>query len=129
MEALRKGEIRVIARSSELPLVKGHTIRVLIANKPSLDSKSEVFRRFMRAYRETVDWMYASDEAPKIYAEFAKISIEDARRVREEFDPKEMVIPGRVLGLADLMPDAVKFKYLAQPLTPSQLEDLVQIPK
>jgi NitT/TauT family transport system substrate-binding protein len=129
MEALRKGEIRVIARSSELPLVKGHTIRVLIANKPSLDSKPEVFRRFMRAYRETVDWMYASDEAPKIYAEFAKISIEDARRVREEFDPKEMVIPDRVLGLADLMPDAVKFKYLAQPLTPSQLEDLVQIPK
>jgi NitT/TauT family transport system substrate-binding protein len=129
MEALRKGEIRVIARSSELPLVKGHTIRVLIANKPSLDSKPEVFRRFMRAYRETVDWMYASDEAPKIYAEFAKISIEDARRVREEFDPKEMVIPDRVLGVADLMPDAVKFKYLAQPLTPSQLEDLVQIPK
>jgi hypothetical protein len=40
-----------------------------------------------------------------------------------------MVIPGRVLGLADLMPDAVKFKYLAQPLTPSQLDDLVQIPK
>jgi NitT/TauT family transport system substrate-binding protein len=76
-----------------------------------------------------VDWMYASDEAPKIYAEFAKISIEDARRVREEFDPKEMVIPDRVLGLADLMLDAVKFKYLAQPLTPGQLEDLVQIPK
>jgi NitT/TauT family transport system substrate-binding protein len=41
MDALRKGEIRVIARSSELPLVKGHTIRVLIANKPSLDDKPE----------------------------------------------------------------------------------------
>jgi ABC-type nitrate/sulfonate/bicarbonate transport system substrate-binding protein len=88
MDALRKGEIRVIARSSELPLVKGHTIRVLIANKASLDGKPDVYRRFMRAYRETVDWMYASDEAPKIYAEFAKISIEDARRVREEFDPQ-----------------------------------------
>src|SRR6476646_4598395 len=68
MGALRKGEIRVIARSSELPLVKGHTIRVLIANKTDLDSRPEVYRRFMRAYRETVDWMYASDEAPKIYA-------------------------------------------------------------
>jgi NitT/TauT family transport system substrate-binding protein len=129
MEALRKGEIRVIARSGELPLVKGHTIRVLIANKPSLDSKPDVYRRFMRAYRETVDWMYASDEAPKIYAEFAKISIEDARRVREEFDPKEMVIPDRVLGLGDLVPDAVKFKFLSQPLTASQLDDMVQIPK
>ena len=91
MEALRKGEIRVIARTAELPLVKGHTIRVLIASKPDLDRRPDVYRRFMRAYRETVDWMYASDEAPKIYAEFAKISIDDARRVREEFDPKEML--------------------------------------
>ena len=129
MEALRKGEIRVIARSSELPLVKGHTIRVLIANKQSLDSKPDVYRRFMRAYRETVDWMYASEEAVKIYAEFAKIGIEDARRVREEFDPKEMVIPDRVVGLSDLMPDAVKFKYLSQPLTAKELEELVQIPR
>jgi NitT/TauT family transport system substrate-binding protein len=129
MEALRKGEIRVIARSAELPLVKGHTVRVLIANKADLDGRPDVYRRFMRAYRETVDWMYASDEAPKIYAEFAKIGIEDARRVREEFDPKEMLIPDRVLGLNDLVPDAVKFKYLSQPLTASQLDDLVQIPK
>ena len=129
MEALRKGGIRVIARSAELPLVKGHTVRVLIANKADLDGRPDVYRRFMRAYRETVDWMYASDEAPKIYAEFAKISIEDARRVREEFDPKEMLIPDRVLGLNDLVPDAVKFKYLSQPLTASQLDDLVQIPK
>jgi NitT/TauT family transport system substrate-binding protein len=129
MEALRKGEIRVIVRSAELPLVKGHTVRVLIANKADLDGRPDVYRRFMRAYRETVDWMYASDEAPKIYAEFAKISIEDARRVREEFDPKEMPIPDRVLGLSDLVPDAVKFKYLSQPLTASQLDDLVQIPK
>jgi ABC-type nitrate/sulfonate/bicarbonate transport system substrate-binding protein len=129
MDALRKGEIRVIARSGELPLVKGHTIRVIIANKASLDGKPDVYRRFMRAYRETVDWMYASDDAPKIYAEFAKISIEDARRVREEFDPKEMVIPDRVSGLSDLVPDAVKFKFLSQPLSASQLEDLVQIPK
>ena len=57
------------------------------------------------------------------------ISIEDARRVREEFDPKEMLIPDRVLGLSDLVPDAVKFKYLSQPLTASQLDDLVQIPR
>src|SRR5256886_5941649 len=129
MDALRKGEIRVIARSSELPLVKGHTIRVLIANKPSLDDKPAVFRRFMRAYRETVDWMYASDEAVKIYAEFAKIRIEDARRGREEFDPQEMVIPDRVGGLSDLKPHVGKITELSQPLTAKELEELVQIPR
>jgi NitT/TauT family transport system substrate-binding protein len=129
MEALRKGEIRIVARAMELPLVKDHTIRVLIANKGSLDAKPDVFARFMQAYRETVDWMYGSDEVLKIYAEFAGIPIEDAKRIREEFDPKEMVIPDRVLGLSDLVPDAVKFKFIAQPLTEPQLKELVQIPR
>ena len=35
----------------------------------------------------------------------------------------------RVVGLSDLMPDAVKFKYLSQPLTAKELEELVQIPR
>jgi NitT/TauT family transport system substrate-binding protein len=130
MEALRKGEIRIIVRPNELPLVKGHTIRTIIANKPSLDGKPALYARFMQAYRETIDWMYASDEALKIYADFVgNITVEDARRIREEFDPKEMVIPDRVLGLADLVPDAVRFKFLTQPLTEAQLNELVQIPR
>ena len=129
MEALRKGEIRVIVRSNELPLIRGQSIRVIIANADSLAAKQDVYRRFMRAYRETVDWMYAGDEALKMYAEFAGISFEDARRIVQEFDPKEMLIPDRVLGLADLMPDAVKFKFIVQPLTEAQLKELVQIPR
>jgi len=128
-EALRKGQIRIVARAAELPLVKGHTIRVLIANKNSLDRKPAVFARFMQAYAETVDWMYASDEAVKIYSEFAGVPIEDARRIREEFDPKEMIIPDRVMGLSDLVPDAVKFKFISEPLTQAQLEELVRIPR
>ena len=52
-----------------------------------------------------------------------------SRRIREEFDPKEMVIPDRVLGLADLVPDAVRFKFITQPLTEAQLHELVQIPR
>jgi hypothetical protein len=58
-----------------------------------------------------------------------RITVEDARRIREEFDPKEMVIPDRVLGLADLVPAAVRFKFITQPLTEAQLNELVQIPR
>jgi hypothetical protein len=83
----------------------------------------------MRAYKETIDWMYSDDEALTIYAEFANISMEDARRIRDEFDPKDMVIPDRVVGLADLVADALKFKFLSQPLTELQLRELVQTPK
>ena len=129
MEALRKGEIRVIVRSSELPLVKGHSVRVIIANSQTMAAKPDLYRRFMRAYRQTVDWMYAGDEALKIYADFVGIPFEDARRIRDEFDPKDMLAPDRVMGLADLMPDAVRFKFISQPLSDAQLKELVQIPQ
>ena len=83
----------------------------------------------MRAYRETVDWMYATEEALKLYADFVGIPFEDAKAILEEFDPKEMVIPDRVLGLNELVPEAIKFKFISQPLTEAQLAELVQIPK
>jgi NitT/TauT family transport system substrate-binding protein len=127
IEAVRKGEIRVFVRATDLPSVKNHTVRVNVANLQSLQSKSDAHARFGKAYRETIDWMYSSDEALKIYAEFANVSIDVGRQIRAEFDPKEMVQPDRVMGLDDLMADAVKFKYIGQPLTESQLEELIQI--
>jgi NitT/TauT family transport system substrate-binding protein len=83
----------------------------------------------MKAHRETIDWMYASEEALKIYADYAGVSIDVARQIRTEFDPKEMVQPDRVMGLSDLVAEAVKFKYLTQPLTEAQLKELIQIPQ
>jgi ABC-type nitrate/sulfonate/bicarbonate transport system substrate-binding protein len=128
IEALRKGEIRVIARSNDLPAVRGHTIRVNTANAQSLAAKPAVYARYMRAHRETIEWMYASDEALKVYADYAGVSVDVAKQIREEFDPKDMVQPDRILGLADLMAEAVRFKYIPQPLTEAQLKELIRIP-
>jgi NitT/TauT family transport system substrate-binding protein len=128
IEALRKGEIRVIARSTDLPAVKGHTVRVNVAHAPTLVSKRDVFVRYMKAHRETIEWMYSSEEALKIYADYAGVSLDVARQIREEFDPKEMVQPDRVMGLEDMMAEAIKFKYVPQPLTESQIKELIQIP-
>ncbi len=125
---LAKGEIRAIARAMDLPLVKGHSIRVNIANADSLAKKPDVYKRFAQAYRETIEWMYGGDEALKVYADFAEVTVDEARLIREEFDPREMVEPDRVMGLPDLMKDAVTLKYLTAPLTEAQLAELVRIP-
>ena len=120
IEAVRKGAIRVFVRATDLPLVKSHTVRVNVA-------KSDVYARFGKAYRETIDWMYASEDALKIYAEFAGVSTEVARQIRTDFDPKEMVQPDQIMGLSDLMAEAVKFKYITAPLSEGQLRELIQI--
>jgi NitT/TauT family transport system substrate-binding protein len=129
IEALNKGEIRVIARSNDLPSIKNHTIRVNVANAQSLASRAEAYRRFMAAYRETFQWMYAGDDALKVYADFAGVSVDIARRIRAEFDPKEMVDPDRIEGLGDLIQEAIRFKYIAAPLSEAQLKELIQIPR
>jgi NitT/TauT family transport system substrate-binding protein len=129
IEALRKGEIRIIARSNDLPSIKDHTIRVNIANAQSLRSRADAYRRFMAAYRETFRWMYDSDEALKVYADFASVSVDIARRIRSEFDLKEMVDPDRIEGLDDLIQESIRFKYISAPLTQAQLKELIQIPR
>jgi NitT/TauT family transport system substrate-binding protein len=129
IEALNRSEIRVIARSDDLPSIKSHTIRVNIANTQSFTSKADVHRRFMDAYRETFQWMYASDDALKVYSEFAGVSLDIARRIRGEFDPKEMVDPDRIEGLEDLIQESIRFKYISAPLTPTQIKELIQIPR
>jgi NitT/TauT family transport system substrate-binding protein len=82
----------------------------------------------MKAHRETIEWMYSSEDALKIYADYAGVSVDIARQIREEFDPKEMVQPDRILGLEDMMAEAIKFKYMPQLLSQTQIKDLIQIP-
>ena len=49
-------------------------------------------------------------------------------RVRAEFLPKEATDPDRIAGIDEIMPDAVKLKYIPAPLTQSQLKELIQVP-
>ena len=61
--------------------------------------------------------------------DFAGVSIEIARRIRSDFDPKEMVDPDRIEGLDDLIEESIRFKYIAAPLTQAQIKELIQIPR
>jgi NitT/TauT family transport system substrate-binding protein len=125
---LNKNQIRVVAYGTDLRSVRDQTIRVLITMADKRDSRPSVFARYVQAYRETIDWMYAGDDALKVYAEFAGVSIDIARQVRDQFFPKSLLVPDQVSGLPTLMEDAVAFKYIPKPLTKDQLADLIRIP-
>jgi len=125
---INKGEIRVVAYGTDLASVRDQTIRVLMTLAPKLDARPDVFARYVQAYRETVDWMYAGEEPLKMYAEFAGVPLEIARQVRDKFFPKSLLVPDRVGGVDAQMADAVTFKYLAEPLTREQIAELIRIP-
>ena len=122
LDALAQGQIRIIAHGSDAPELQDQTVRLLMTNTSVIKSKKEVLARFLAAYRESLDWMYADDAALKSYAEWIGISEHMARRARE-FYPKTGMSPDRISGLKSVMDDAVVFKYLSQPLTSEQLSE------
>jgi len=123
-----EGKIRVIASGNDASVFKGQTVRLNITTLQTLQSKKVQLDRFMKAYRETVDWMYSDTAALKTYAEFVGISEPMAKRVRDGYFPKEAVNPDRIVGLDTIVNDAVALKYTASPLTKEQLSELIQIP-
>ncbi len=130
LDALERGQIRLVALANDLASVRNQTVRLIIANASDLARRREVYGRFIRAYGETIDWMYADDQAIAAFAQYAGISPAMARRVRDEFYPKAMLQLDRVMGLPELIDDAIAFKYLPGALTPAHdLRELVQMPE
>src|SRR5215471_18515399 len=129
LDAMEAGRIRLIALANDLPSVRNQTVRVIIANATDLVRRREIYARFIDAYRETIDWMYADDKAIAAFAQYAAISPAMARRVRDNFYPKTMLQLDRVMGLAELIEDAITFKYIARALTAEQSAELLQMPK
>ena len=128
LDQLDEKKIRIIASGNDADVFKGQTVRLLIANAQALQSKKPVFDRFMKAYRETVDYMYNDPAALKVYADFVGISDAKAKRTRDDFFPKQAVDPDHIVGLDAIMKDAVELKFTSAPLTKEQLSELVQIP-
>jgi NitT/TauT family transport system substrate-binding protein len=127
-DMLDEGKIRIFARANDVPSLRGQTIRVNIANADNLKARRDVFVRFMQAFRETVDWMYADPKALEMYADYRKTSLRNATRMRDEFFSRAAVDPDSVKGLDGLVADAVTYKYMERPLTPAEVAEFVQVP-
>jgi NitT/TauT family transport system substrate-binding protein len=124
---LANGEIRTVARGSDAEALREQTVRFLIAGPQTLETKASAIARFMAAYRDSVDFMYAGDEALKVFAAFAGIDFAIAKRTRDEFFPKAALDPDNIVGLEAVMTDAIAFKYISAPLSKDQLRDLLRL--
>jgi NitT/TauT family transport system substrate-binding protein len=128
IDLLKEGKIRQIMRASDVPELRNQTARFMTANAHAVESRRAVFVRYLQAYREVVDWMYADKAAVKAFAEWARIPEAIAILAPEDYYPKNNVLPDRIEGLDLAMADAVRFKYIAAPLSKEQLATLILVP-
>src|SRR5262245_19036086 len=92
LDQLDRKEIRQIATGNDT-VFKQQTVRVIVTTAQTLQSRKDAVVRYMRAYRETVDWMYSDPAAIKTYADFAGISEEKGKRIRDTYFPKTSLAP------------------------------------
>jgi NitT/TauT family transport system substrate-binding protein len=128
LKEIEEGKIHIVAKATDATLVRGQTIRTVVANSATLEKRKEVIERFMKAYRETIDYMYSDNpQVIKDYAEFVKVPEAMAKRVRDDFFPKSLIDPDKIAGLDSLMEEAVTLKFIPAPLTKAQTAELIQI--
>ncbi|HEX4408608.1 MAG TPA: ABC transporter substrate-binding protein [Xanthobacteraceae bacterium] len=128
LDLVESGKTRVVASGNDVDALRSQVVRVNLTGAQTLQNKHDALVRFMQAYKETVDWMYSSPEALKIYGEYSNLPSNIVDRV-VKLIPKAALQTDELKGLDAVMASAVTQKFLSAPLTPDQIKELVQVPK
>jgi NitT/TauT family transport system substrate-binding protein len=128
LDQMEDGKIRIVATGSDVEALKSRTGRVNITNLQTLQNRRDALIRFHAAYKDTLEWMYSDPAALRIFSEFTNLPEKVVGKVRE-LVPKAALHPDRIVGVDQIIAEAVSMKFLAAPLTPQQVKDLIQIPQ
>lgn len=128
MQEVKDGRVRIVARGSDAPSLRDQTVRATVINAGLLQRRPDVALRFVKAYRQTVDWMYSDPQALELYARKLDRPLDLIKEMIAAFYPKEALQSDRMADLPGIQRDAVKLKFLRQPLTEAQLAELIRTP-
>jgi NitT/TauT family transport system substrate-binding protein len=127
LDIVEDGKARIVATGNEVASLRTRSVRVNVANAASLADRRDAIARFVQAYRETVDWMYTDPAAFAIYRDYSGLPDTIVRRVRDLI-PKEAMNPDSVVGMDQIVAEAVALKFIPAPLTGEQMKEFIQIP-
>src|SRR5690242_9859849 len=82
--ALQEHRIRAVANVGDIVEYRDMSARFHLANMNFI-GKSDLMKRFLTAYSETLDWMYSGDDATKAFSELYNIKLAEIRQTRDEF--------------------------------------------
>jgi NitT/TauT family transport system substrate-binding protein len=85
---LLAGEVSLIARGNDSPLVRGQTTRVNVANAKFIAHHRSDVLGFLEAYKKSVDWAYSTPVALEAYARLSDQSMEFVKYIVREFASK-----------------------------------------
>ncbi len=128
LKQVADGTIRIIARGSDVPSMRNQTVRVQAVNAKLLSERRDVFLRFVRAYRESLNWIFTDPQAIELYSKKNNIPVSLVKQTAEHFQTREAMQFDKISGVDAIMADGVKLKFLDAPLTKQQVQELIQVP-
>ena len=127
LRQLDEKQIKVIARTTDVPQLANQTIRVNIANENALKTKRAAIEKFMRVYARAIDWAYQNQAAVDIFATNMKLPPDIAKKAVVEFYPKSGLQIGEIKGLDLTLKDALDYKYITSAKTAAEIAPLFDI--
>lgn len=126
MDALAKGEIRVLFSGDEVPGMADVTNRVNIASTEFLSKRRPVAVKFMQTLEKCIDWAYANPaESVKMYAKINKIDENIAKIAMGYYKREALAWSMKKFDVA--VRAAVENKYIDAAPTKQELADLIDI--
>jgi NitT/TauT family transport system substrate-binding protein len=126
LDKVEAGEIRIVATGEDVAMLKTRTGRVNLSNLNTLQNRKDVLVRFHRAYKETIEWMYSDPAALKHFAAFSRLPESVVNKVRTLI-PKDAMQPDKIVGIEQIISEALQGKFITAPLTIDQVNQMIQI--
>lgn len=127
LDGVEDGSLTIVARGNDVPAIRDETIRVNFANAAALQSKHDAIAKFARAYVKSLNWSYSDPKAIEYFAEGMKVAVPLAQQARDKFYPKEAMQPFEVRGQELMLKQALDYKFISKPMTPSDIAGLFTI--
>ncbi len=71
LDVVEGGKARIVATGNDVASLRTRSVRVNVTNAATLAGRRDAITRFVQAYRETLDWMYADPAALAVYKEYS----------------------------------------------------------
>jgi NitT/TauT family transport system substrate-binding protein len=127
VEALEKGEIRMLFSGDIVKSLRNISGRVNIASDSFLKNRRPVAIKFMQALNQCIDWMYThKDEAVKRFAAINKIAKRTAERTLE-FYSRESIAFAPLKSFDAVIKQSIDGKFIDRAPTKEQLDSLIDI--
>jgi NitT/TauT family transport system substrate-binding protein len=129
LDQINKGELRVVVKGSEIEALNDITSRVHFINTAFAAKRPDAVRAFFRAHQRAVEYMMDhKEETTKIWIRKAELKFPESAVLKTwDFYNKPSMTMKPIRGVQTTMEDAVRLKFLQQPLTKAELDRLIDL--